>query len=152
MSNLQKTKFAVIGGGSWATAIVKLLCNSQSNVGWWMRNEDAVSHIQQFKHNPNYLQSVEFDLTKLSISSNLESIISNTEIVIIATPAAFLTKTFENIPSELIKDKIVFSAVSTLHLFPSLEYYLDRVNILLQDQLLRQREILNLLMNVELKL
>jgi glycerol-3-phosphate dehydrogenase (NAD(P)+) len=111
MSNLQKTKFAVIGGGSWATAIVKLLCNSQSNVGWWMRNEDAVSHIQQFKHNPNYLQSVEFDLTKLSISSNLESIISNTEIVIIATPAAFLTKTFENIPSELIKDKIVFSAV-----------------------------------------
>jgi glycerol-3-phosphate dehydrogenase (NAD(P)+) len=111
MSNLQKTKFAVIGGGSWATAIVKLLCNSQSRVGWWMRNDDAVSHIQQFKHNPNYLQSVEFDLTKLSISSNLESIISNTEIVIIATPAAFLTKTFENLPTELWKNKTVFSAV-----------------------------------------
>ncbi len=111
MSNLQKTKFAVIGGGSWATAIVKLLCNSQSNVGWWMRNEDAVSHIQQFKHNPNYLQSVEFDLTKLNISSNLESIISNTEIVIIATPAAFLTKTFENLPLELWNNKTVFSAV-----------------------------------------
>ena len=111
MSNLQKTKFAVIGGGSWATAIVKLLCNTQSKVGWWMRNEDAVSYIQQFKHNPNYLQSVEFDLTKLSISSDLETIISNTEIVIIATPAAFLTKTFEKLPTELWENKSVFSAV-----------------------------------------
>jgi glycerol-3-phosphate dehydrogenase (NAD(P)+) len=111
MSNLQKTKFAVIGGGSWATAIVKLLCNSQSRVGWWMRNQDAVTHIQQFKHNPNYLQSVEFDLAKLSISNNLETIITNTEIVIIANPAAFLTKTFEHLPKGLMKDKIVFSAV-----------------------------------------
>jgi len=111
MSNLQKTKFAVIGGGSWATAIVKLLCNSQSKVGWWMRNENAVLHIQQFKHNPNYLHSVEFDITKLSISSNLEKIISNSEIVIIATPAAFLTKTFENLPTEFWKNKSVFSAV-----------------------------------------
>ena len=112
MSNLQKTKFAVIGGGSWATAIVKLLCNSQSKVGWWMRNENAVLHIQQFKHNPNYLHSVEFDITKLSISSNLEKIISNSEIVIIATPAAFLTKTFENLPTEFWKNKSVFSAVN----------------------------------------
>jgi len=111
MSNLKKTKFAVIGGGSWATAIVKLLCNSQSKVGWWMRNENAVLHIQQFKHNPNYLHSVEFDITKLSISSNLEKIISNSEIVIIATPAAFLTKTFENLPTEFWKNKSVFSAV-----------------------------------------
>lgn len=111
MSNLQKTKFAVIGGGSWATAIVKLLCNNQNTVGWWMRNDDAVSHIQQFKHNPNYLQSVEFDLTKLSISTDLETIIFNTEFVIVATPAAFLTKTFENLPKELWANKIIFSAV-----------------------------------------
>lgn len=111
MSNLQKTKFAVIGGGSWATAIVKLLCNNQNTVGWWMRNDNAVSHIQQFKHNPNYLQSVEFDLTKLSISTDLETIIFNTEFVIVATPAAFLTKTFENLPKELWANKIIFSAV-----------------------------------------
>lgn len=110
MSNL-KTKFAVIGGGSWATAIVKLLTNNEAKVGWWMRNEEAVSHIQQFKHNPKYLQSVEFNLEKLNISTDLEAIISQTEIVIIATPAAFLTKTFESISADLFKNKIVFSAV-----------------------------------------
>jgi glycerol-3-phosphate dehydrogenase (NAD(P)+) len=65
----------------------------------------------QYKHNPKYLQSVEFDLSKLSISSDLTEIIANTEIVIIANPAAFLTKTFEHLPKGLLKDKIVFSAV-----------------------------------------
>jgi glycerol-3-phosphate dehydrogenase (NAD(P)+) len=111
MLKSQKTKYAIIGGGSWATAIVKLVCNNENQVGWWMRNEESVQHIEQFKHNPKYLQSVEFDLSKLSISTNLNEIITNTEIVIIATPAAFLTKTFANLPSGLLKDKIVFSAV-----------------------------------------
>jgi glycerol-3-phosphate dehydrogenase (NAD(P)+) len=111
MLKSQKTKFAVIGGGSWATAIVKLVCNNQTQVGWWMRSEESVQHIMQFKHNPKYLQSVEFDLSKLSISSDLTAIITNTEVVIIANPAAFLTKTFEHLPKGLLKDKIVFSAV-----------------------------------------
>jgi glycerol-3-phosphate dehydrogenase (NAD(P)+) len=57
----KSNKIAVIGGGSWATALVKILCNNVPVVNWWMRNDDAVEHIHTFKHNPNYLQSVEFD-------------------------------------------------------------------------------------------
>ena len=104
-------KIAVIGGGSWATALVKILCNNVSNVNWYMRNEDAVEHILKFRHNPNYLQSVEFDLSKISVSSNLVETIKDAEMVIIATPSAFLTKLFEDFPKELLKDRIVFSAV-----------------------------------------
>ena len=54
-------RIAVIGGGSWATAIVKLLCNNQEKVNWWMRSEESVAHILHYKHNPKYLQSIEFD-------------------------------------------------------------------------------------------
>jgi glycerol-3-phosphate dehydrogenase (NAD(P)+) len=104
-------KVAVIGGGSWATALVKLLCNQQQSVGWWMRNEEAVSHIKNFKHNPRYLQSVQFDTSQLHISTNLEQVISPAKIVVLATPAAFLTKIFEGISEDLFKDKVVFSAV-----------------------------------------
>lgn len=111
MSEKNQKKIAVIGGGSWATALVKLLCNSQNSVGWWMRNEEAITHIHQFKHNPKYLQSVEFDLDKLDLSSDLSKVIESAEIIIIATPAAFLTKAFENVPKELFQNKIVFSAV-----------------------------------------
>ena len=106
-----KKNIAVIGGGSWATALVKILCNNLPSVHWWMRNDDAVDHILKFKHNPNYLQSVEFDLSKIHVSSNLEEIISKADVVIIATPSAFLVKIFENFPVELFKDKVVFSAV-----------------------------------------
>ena len=104
-------KVAVIGGGSWATALVKLFCNNQKSVGWWMRNEETVNHIVNFKHNPRYLQSLQFETEQLYISTNLEEIIAPAEIVVIATPAAFLKKIFDGISTDLIKDKIVFSAV-----------------------------------------
>lgn len=104
-------KIAVIGGGSWATALVKMLCNNLPSVNWWMRNESAVAHILKYRHNPNYLQSVEFDLDKVNVSTNLVELISPADIVIIATPSAFLTGVFEKFPKELLKDKVVFSAV-----------------------------------------
>lgn len=108
---LKDTKIAVIGGGSWATALVKILCNNVEKVHWYLRNEQSIEHIKKFKHNPNYLQSVEFNTDKLVLSSDLQFIAKSVDIVIIATPSAFLTKLFENFPSELLKDKIIFSAV-----------------------------------------
>ncbi|MGB0914709.1 MAG: NAD(P)H-dependent glycerol-3-phosphate dehydrogenase [Crocinitomicaceae bacterium] len=104
-------KIAVIGGGSWATALVKILSNNVTSLNWYMRNEGAVGHILKFRHNPNYLQSVEFDLNKINVSTDLNEMIRPADIVIIATPSAFLVKLFENAPDDLMKDKIVFSAV-----------------------------------------
>jgi glycerol-3-phosphate dehydrogenase (NAD(P)+) len=107
----QQQNIAVIGGGSWATALVKILCNNINKVNWWMRNDDAVDHILKYKHNPNYLQSVEFNLEKINVSSDLEAIIRPADIVIIASPSAFLVKIFENFPKDVFSDKVVFSAV-----------------------------------------
>jgi len=107
----EQKKIAVIGGGSWATALVKILCNNLNSVNWYMRNEGAVGHILKFRHNPSYLQSIEFDLNKINVSSDLIEIIQPADIVIIATPSAFLNKLFENFPKELLANKIVFSAV-----------------------------------------
>jgi glycerol-3-phosphate dehydrogenase (NAD(P)+) len=104
-------KVAVIGGGSWATALVKILCNNLNSVNWWMRSDGAVAHILKYRHNPKYLESVEFDLNKINISTDLEEIIAPADIVIIATPSAFLVKLFENISPKLFEGKVVFSAV-----------------------------------------
>jgi glycerol-3-phosphate dehydrogenase (NAD(P)+) len=111
MTNDHSHEIAVIGGGSWATALVKLFCNHEKKVGWWHRSEDAVSHLKNFQHNPRYLQSVQFDINQLFISTDLERIVNPAKIVVIATPAAFLVSIFEKIKPELLKDKIVFSAV-----------------------------------------
>ena len=104
-------RVAVIGGGSWATALVKILCNNVSKLNWYMRNELAVEHIHKFRRNPNYLQSVEFELDKIEVSTDLEKVIETADVIIIATPSAFLVKLFEDFPLELIKDKVLFSAV-----------------------------------------
>lgn len=104
-------KIGVIGGGSWGTAIVKILCNTQEKVNWWVHKEDSVQHILKFNHNPGYLQSVEFDPEKISVTSSLEKIVAESDCLVIATPAAFLNGLFENFPSDKMNGKLIFSAV-----------------------------------------
>jgi glycerol-3-phosphate dehydrogenase (NAD(P)+) len=107
---IQNPKFAVIGGGSWATAIAKMLCVNLSEIAWYMRNEEAITHIKNFKHNPNYLTSVEFDLQKLRLTSNLNEAIEYADYIVFAIPSAFLSKELEKMTVSL-KNKIIFSAI-----------------------------------------
>jgi glycerol-3-phosphate dehydrogenase (NAD(P)+) len=104
-------KIAVIGGGSWATAIVKMLCNNSKEVYWWVRNEGAVEHIKKFKHNPNYLTSVEFDVNKLVLDTNLKELIKKADVLIMAVPSAFLTNALSELTADDFKNKQVFSAI-----------------------------------------
>lgn len=107
----QKEKIAVIGGGSWATALVKILCNNSDSILWWVRSQETVDHLMKYKKNPRYLQSVEFDLSKLVISNDLTKTIQDADTVIIAAPSAFLTEMFAEINPEIFEGKTVFSAV-----------------------------------------
>jgi glycerol-3-phosphate dehydrogenase (NAD(P)+) len=104
-------KIAVIGGGSWATAIVKMLTSQKSVINWWMHNESSAAHILKYRHNPKYLQSVEFDLERINVSTDLEEIIEPADIIIIATPSAFLYDLFKNFPKNRLANKFIFSAV-----------------------------------------
>lgn len=104
-------KIAVIGSGSWATAIVKILSNNASKVSWYFRNQADIDHMNQFGHNPRYLSSIQFDLKKLYLSSNLVDILTNSDIIILAVPSAFINNTLKDISPEVFKNKIVFSAI-----------------------------------------
>lgn len=106
-----KKLIGVIGGGSWATALVKILCNNAEQVNWWMRSEESKEHILKYHKNPKYLQSVEFNLNKINVTTDIRTIIVESEVIIIATPSAFLTKIFEGIGPDEFKNKVVFSAV-----------------------------------------
>ena len=76
-----------------------------------MRSQEAIAHIQQFGHNPKYLQSVAFDTKQLVLSTDLESTLNAVDWVIIATPAAFLEEAFAGIGESHFANKVVFSAV-----------------------------------------
>ena len=104
-------KIAVIGGGSWATAIVKILSNNVSSIKWWVRSADTVAFIHKYKHNPNYLSDVEIDLQKVAVTNDLQDTIECSDIIILAVPSAFLKQTLENIQPALFRNKTVFSAI-----------------------------------------
>ena len=107
---LNKPKFAVFGGGSWATAIVKMLSENLEEVGWYMRNETALEHIKKDKHNPNYLSSVEFDASKLKLSKDINKMATYADYLIFAIPSAFLFDELKKLTAPL-KGKIIFSAI-----------------------------------------
>jgi glycerol-3-phosphate dehydrogenase (NAD(P)+) len=104
------SKVAVLGGGSWATAIVKMLCENLDTVGWYMRSTYAAEHINQNKHNPNYLSSAELHPSQLELSNDINKVVSNYDILIFAIPSAFLILELEKL-TETLEHKIVFSAI-----------------------------------------
>ena len=103
-------KFAVIGGGSWATAIAKMLCENQEKIAWYMRSTYALEHLKHQKHNPNYLSSVAFDIEKLQLTNDINEAIKFADIIIFAIPSAFLSGELEKM-TESLEGKTIFSAI-----------------------------------------
>lgn len=132
INSFKEKKVAVIGGGSWATAIVKMLVNTLPQVTWFMRSESAIQHIQKYGHNPRYLSTVFFEAKTVNLTSNLLQTIEECEVLIMVTPAAFLVDLFKDIPSSVFKDKLVFSAIKGMvpeyHSIPA-RYFHKQFNI-----------------------
>ena len=104
-------KIGVIGGGSWATAIVKILCNNTSTVSWWLRNSEDRDHLRKFHHNPKYLTSVEFKPDRINLVNSPEEIILNCDLIILAVPSAFCHNVLGSLSHEFFNNKLVFSAI-----------------------------------------
>ncbi|WP_282071906.1 NAD(P)H-dependent glycerol-3-phosphate dehydrogenase [Polaribacter atrinae] len=107
---IEQKKIAVFGGGSWATAIVKMLSENMDTIGWYMRNEQAIEHIKENEHNPNYLQSAELNAEQLDLSNDINYTVENYDVLIFAIPSAFLTSELKKLTFSL-EGKIIFSAI-----------------------------------------
>jgi len=106
-------KITVVGGGSWATANIKMLNDNttEKEIFWWMRDKQAIEHIHKFRHNPNYLSSVEISVPPQNISNNLKSLISQSDLVLLNVPAAFIKDALSGITTEDLAGKKVVSAI-----------------------------------------
>ena len=104
-------KIAVIGGGSWATAIVKILSNNIKHVYWWVRETEIKEGVEKFNHNPLYLSDVEFKHNSVIISNDIEFIVSQVTDVIFVVPAAFLCDSIRPLSIDSLKGKKIYSAI-----------------------------------------
>lgn len=109
----RKKKIAVIGGGSWATAIIKMLSDNEQekDVFWWMRNKDTVNYIKKYHHNPNYLSAIEVKIPAEQLSSNLSYVVDQCDLIVLGVPAAFIKDTLKSLSPKQLNEKYVISAI-----------------------------------------
>ncbi len=124
--------FGIIGSGSWATALAKILTDSNQHINWWIRNKETINQIQKRRHNPHYLSSVYFNTSLLSLENDLEKVVANSDVVLIAVPSAFIEETLAALNVGSFEDKKVISAIKGI---------IPGQNVLLNAYLLKQFDV-----------
>lgn len=104
-------RVGIIGGGSWATAIAKILSENLKHINWWVREPEIEEGISKYGNNPLYLSSVHFNHGDVNMNRNLKYVISKSDYIVIVTPSAFLYETFSTLPKTVFKKKKIISAV-----------------------------------------
>ena len=102
---------AIIGSGSWATALAKLFLNNTKHINWFIRKQEDVDYIKTYKNNPRYLGSIEFNTDNISFYTSLADCVKNSDCLILAIPSAFLHDSFSGLDQQTFKNKIIFSAI-----------------------------------------
>ncbi len=104
-------KIAVIGGGSWATAIIKILSENNVAIQWWLRNKEAAQHIRKYHHNPHYLSDIVINRRKVKACTDINDAVKDVSIIILAVPAAFVSDALSTLTAADFKGKLVVSAI-----------------------------------------
>ncbi len=106
----KEARCAVIGYGSWATAIVGLLAANEERVGWYVRNPEVLESLRTEGCNARYLSDVKFDPARIAPSDDLDEVVRHAEIIVLATPSAYLKDFLEPL-TEPLEGKFVISAI-----------------------------------------
>ncbi|MCC8132492.1 MAG: NAD(P)H-dependent glycerol-3-phosphate dehydrogenase [Tannerellaceae bacterium] len=106
-------KIAIMGGGSWATALAKIVLSTQDSINWYMRKPESIEEFRQLKHNPNYLTSVRFDTEKINFYADINEAIDHSDTLIFATPSPFFKQHMEKVNTSF-ENKFVISAIKGL--------------------------------------
>ena len=103
-------KIAIIGGGSWATAIAKIVVGHTHHIGWYMRRDDRIEDFKRLGHNPAYLMSVHFDVSEITFYSDLNKIVNAYDTLVFVTPSPYLKNHLKRLKTRL-HDKFIITAI-----------------------------------------
>lgn len=107
-------KFGIIGSGSWATALVKMLTDNGQAVEWWVRSPENIEYIKRRGHNPQYLSSAHFDVALLSMSDDVNTIIAASDVAVLVVPSAYICDVLDTLDPTLLNGKKILSAIKGL--------------------------------------
>lgn len=104
-------KVAVIGGGSFGTALAKIFSENLGHCSWWMHNSDSALHVMRYHHNPRYLSSVGFQPDTISVYTDVSDCVKEADIIVLAVPSAFIKEVLADLSPELLKNKIIVTTI-----------------------------------------
>ena len=103
-------KLAIMGGGSWATAIAKILLSTEDSINWYIRRDDRIADFKRLGHNPAYLSGVQFDVNRINFSSDINQVVEDSEVLVFVTPSPYFKSHMKKLKAKL-RDKFVVSAI-----------------------------------------
>jgi len=106
----EQHRVAVLGSGSWATALTKLILGNVKQINWFIRSEDTIDYIRKYKNNPRYLSDIQFDTNKISFFNSIDEAINVSDILVFAIPAPFLRESLESFHGSF-EDRFIISAI-----------------------------------------
>lgn len=104
-------KICILGGGTWGTALAKMVLMNQKHINWFIRRDDQIEGFYKLGHNPSYLTNVKFNLAQITFYSNLERAIKDSDTVIIAIPSPYVKQYFRRIWNSTFRGKFMVSAL-----------------------------------------
>lgn len=123
---MNKKRIGIIGSGSWATAIAKIVTDNGFAINWWVRQANNIAYFQKRHHNPHYLRNAYFDVAKIQFSDDINVVVKDAEIIIIAVPSIHIELSLAALDANALQDKQVISAVKGV---------LPKLNLLLNQYL-----------------
>jgi len=121
--------FGIIGSGSWATALAKILTDNHHRINWLVRTDAMTEAISKHKQNPGYLNSVVFDVSLLDLDTKVSNVFAASDHIIIATPSAYVADTLKGLSKKDFEGKKIISAVKGI---------IPQDNVLLNDYLQKE--------------
>src|SRR3954447_14274977 len=107
-------QFGIIGSGSWATALAKILTDNNNHINWWIRNNDTINFLQERRHNPHYVSNIRFDNNMLQLSSSLHYVVEQSDVLLIVVPSAYIHSVLTTLNTDAFVNKKVVSAIKGL--------------------------------------
>lgn len=118
-------KIAIMGGGSWATAIAKMCLAQEDSINWYMRRDDRIADFKRLGHNPAYLTGVKFDTKRISFSSNINDVVKESDTLIFVTPSPYLKAHLKKLKTKI--NRFIYVSVQRMYRIQETVHLLDSV-------------------------
>ncbi len=129
--NEKELRVALLGSGSWATAVAKILMENLREINWFIRDDDTIEQFRQYRHNPGYMRGVLFDIDRIRFSSDINQVVRDSDILVVVIPSAYLLDYISGL-TEDISGKYIISGIKGLvpdNNMVIAEYFHKRFNV-----------------------